>query len=256
MVHGRHSSLQGQSASLVLVAGIIWLLNGLHCAPDKGANSKCLMDVLLPHVNRNGTDPDILAYGSPTKDDGINSGDEENIMPTICQRGDETETLPLHTYGMVFTRMICVGPDHPVPHLCNDGSALHPKTFAYFFKVPIEELCDDIHSLQIQRPANKSCVPNKTKRTPIYFDYAAAEDDNFIWPAEFNFAVQGCYLQPIPVNKGLDAEPAEEVFPDKDNIDVTLTNLWYQFALDITSKSCNGKGADAESYVILDENAR
>jgi hypothetical protein len=129
-----HSSVQGQSASLVLVAGVVWLLKSLHCTPDKGANSKRLMDALLPHVDLDGTDIDTLAYGSPTKEDIVDSGDEE-ILPTICRHGDEMQTLPSHAFGMIFTRMICVGRDHPVPRLHNDGSALHPKSFAYFFHI-------------------------------------------------------------------------------------------------------------------------
>lgn len=250
-----HSSLQGQSASLILVAGIVWLLNGLHCAPDKGANSKRLMDALLPHVDRDGADPDTLAYGSPTKDDGVDSG-EEDTLPAICRRGDEMHTCPSYAYGMVFTRMICVGPDHPVPRLHNDGSALHPKSFSYFFKVPIEEDRNDTLSSQLRRPANVNRVSNKTRRTPIYFDYAAAEDNAFVRPVEFNVAAQGCHLQPIPVDMGPDAEPPEEIAADEDDIDVTLTNLWYQFALDITSRSSNCKGGHAESHVILDADAR
>jgi hypothetical protein len=249
------SSLQGQSASLVLVAGVVWLLNGLHCAPDKGANSKRLMDALLPHVDREGADPDTLAYGSPTKDDGVDSGDED-MLPAIRRRGDEMQTLPSYAYGMVFFRMICVGRDHPVPRLHNDGSTLHPKAFAYFFKGPMEEVRNDILSSQIRQPANPNRVSNKTRRTPIYFDYAAAEDNAFVRPVEFNFAAQGCHLQPTPVDMGPDAEPLEEVVPDEEDIDVALTNLWYQFALDITSRSSNCKGGHTDSHVILDTEAR
>ena len=248
-------SLQGQSASLVLVAGIVWLLNGLHCAPDKGANSKRLMDALLPHVDREDADPDILAYGSPTRDDGVDSEDED-LLPTIRRHGDEMYTLPSYGYGMVFTRMICVGPDYPVPRLHNDGSALHPKSFAYFFKVPIEEVRNNIVSSQIRRPANANRVSNKTRRTPIYFDYAAAEDNTFVRPVEFNFAAEGCYIRPIPVDKGPDAEIPMEVVSDEEDIDVMLTNLWYQFALDITSRCSNSKGAHTESHIVLDPDAR
>ena len=250
-----HSSVQGQSASLVLVAGIVWLLNGLHCTPDKGANSKRLMDALLPHVDRDGADIDTLAYGSPTKDNNVDSGDEE-ILPTIRRRGDEMQTLPSHAFGMIFTRMICVGRDHPVPRLHNDGSALHPKSFAYFFKVPIEEVHNNILMSRIRRPANEARVSNKTKCTPIYFDFAAAEDEVYVQPVEFNLAAQGCYLQPIPVDKGPDAEPPEEVVPEEEDIDVVLTNLWYQFALDITSRSSNCRGGQADSHVVLSAKAR
>lgn len=247
-------SLQRQSSSLVLVAGIVWLLNGLHCAPDKGANSKRLMDALLPHVSRDGADPDILAYGSPTKDDDVDSA-EEGVLPRICRRGDELHTLPSYAYGMIFTRRICVGPDHPVPRLFNDGSALHPKAFAFFFKVPIEEIRSNIMASQIRRSANPNRVSNKTRRTPIYFDYAAAEDDAFVRPAEFSFAAEGHSLQPVPVDRGEDAELAE-VVPDDGNIDTVLTSLWYQFALDLTARSSNSKGAHADSHVVLDPTAR
>jgi hypothetical protein len=250
-----HSSLQVQPTSLVLVAGVIWLLNGLHCAPDKGANSKRLMDAILSHVSRDGADPDTLAYGSPTKDDGVDSRDED-FLPTIRRRGDEMQTLPSHAYGMVFLRMICVGRDHPVPRLYNDNSALHPKAFSYFFKVPMEEVRNNIISSQIRRPVNEDRVSNKTRRTPIYFDYASLEENARVLPVEFNFAEQGCSLRPIPVDKGPDAEPPEEVVPDEEDIDVTLTNLWRQFALDITSRASNCKGSHAESHIALDATAR
>ena len=249
-----NSSLQAQPASLVLVAGIIWLLNGLHYAPDKGANSKRLVDAILPHVSRNGADPDNLAYGSPTKDDGVDSGIDD-FLPTIRRREDEMQTLPSHAYGMVFLRMICVGRDHPVPRLFNDGSALHPKAFAYFFKASMEEIRNNIISSQIRRPVNEDRVSNKTRRTPIYFDYASVEDNTPVRP-EFSFAEQGCSLRPVPVDKGADAEPPEEVFPDDEDIDVTLTNLWRQFALDITSRGSNCKGSHAESHIVLNMAAR
>jgi hypothetical protein len=119
----------------------------------------------------------------------------------------------------------------------------------------MEEIRNNIISSQIRRPVNEDRVSNKTRRTPIYFDYAAVEDNTPVLP-EFSVAEQGGSLRPFPVDMGMDAEPPEEVVPDNEDIDVTLTNLWRQFALDITSRCSNSKGSHAESHIVLSPAAR
>ncbi|KAG6898721.1 hypothetical protein C0993_004849, partial [Termitomyces sp. T159_Od127] len=60
----------------------VWLVNSLHATPDTEASSKELMDLILPHVNTQGGDPDIFAYKKPgddesDADDNDTDSDEE-----------------------------------------------------------------------------------------------------------------------------------------------------------------------------------
>ena len=67
------ASLQAKWPALILTAGSDWLLNGLHSTPDKGGSSKELMEAMLLHVEHNSADCDVLAYGTPTAYDDIDS---------------------------------------------------------------------------------------------------------------------------------------------------------------------------------------
>ncbi|KDR65253.1 hypothetical protein GALMADRAFT_148842 [Galerina marginata CBS 339.88] len=114
--------LRVQPSALLMVAGLVWLLNGLLSTPDKGANSKRLMDSILPHINRHNADADILAYGTPTFDgDSDNEDSDDEEAPVVVRHRDDRETLPAFISGGIFMRRLAIGPQNPVPRLENDG---------------------------------------------------------------------------------------------------------------------------------------
>jgi hypothetical protein len=221
------------------------------------------MDAILPHVSRDGADPNTLAYGSPTKDNEVDSEgptDDERTLPIVRRRGDETESLPSYAFGMVFLRPIRVGPSNPVPRLSNDGSALHPKAFAFFFPSSLEDMRADFVTGRIHQRSNRTRIANKTKRTPIHVDSAAAEDNHHVPTFGFNLAAEGYTLRPIPVDTSPDAEQLDEDVPNDHNdyvdIDDALTHVWRQFPLDIVARASNSKAADRPSHISLDQDAR
>lgn len=152
--------------ALLLTAASAWLLNGLHSSPDKGASSKELMAAILPHVSRAGANRDILAYGTPTKDDDIDSqastqSDEDLPLPTKA-RHDAT-MLPAFPYGLVFLRNIRVGPDYPVPRLKNEGLSIKEKAFKYLFGVNPEGVEHEFFRIALVRPSHDHRVPNRLR---------------------------------------------------------------------------------------------
>ncbi|KAF8881146.1 hypothetical protein CPB84DRAFT_1687319 [Gymnopilus junonius] len=252
-------NVKSHHLALTLMAALVWLLNGLHSAPDKGANSKRLMDVSLPHVDRHNADPDILAYGTPTKDNDLASDmstDEEALLPANARRRDG-ETLPAHSRGIVFLRRICVSRDHPVPRFWNGASMLHPKAFRYFFGSTQADIEADLLANDVCRPSNPDRITNKTKRTPLYVNYEAVEEDPDVI---FHLRDEGFELSPKQVDHGEDLQQETADFdPEiliKDDIDEALTEVYNQFILDITAKAPNSSGANNPSHLSLDTEAR
>ncbi|PPR05563.1 hypothetical protein CVT26_008757, partial [Gymnopilus dilepis] len=254
--------LRATPLALMLVAGLVWLANGLHSTPDKGANSKRLMDVVLPHISRLNADPDLLAYGTPTKDNDVASdwsSDGESTMPANRRRV-KGETSPGFPQGMVFLRRICCGAKNPVPRLQNNNSILHPKAFKFFFESNEDGVRQVLAAEEVTRPSNPDRVANKTKHTPIYFNTADAEtEEDAPLPLMFNLRDQGFNLLPKLADEGEDVEGDNDFSADdicKDDIDEALTEVYHQFILDITSKAPNESGAGNPSYLSLDAKAR
>ncbi|PPQ87150.1 hypothetical protein CVT26_008704, partial [Gymnopilus dilepis] len=254
--------LRSTPVALMLVAALVWLVNGLHATPDKGANSKRLMDVALPHISRLNANPDLLAYGTPTKDDDVASDwstDDEFNMPANRRRV-EGETSPGYAQGMVFLRRICCGEKNPVPRLVNSGATLHPKAFKYFFGGDKDIVMQDLVSDEVARPSNPDRVSNKKKHTPIYFDHAEDDAEQDAPPTLlFHLRNQGFQLLPKVSDEGEDVQGDDDFTTDdlcKDDIDEALTEVYHQFILDITSKAPNEHGAGNPSYLSLDVNAR
>ncbi|PPQ80694.1 hypothetical protein CVT26_006697 [Gymnopilus dilepis] len=247
--------------ALLLVAALVWLVNGLHSTPDKGANSKRLMDAVIPHISRVNADPDILAYGTPTKDDDVASDwstDDEALMPANRRRV-EGETAPGFPKGMVFLRRICCGPANPVPRFHNSASVLHPKAFKFFFKAGEDEVRQGLASDEAVRPSNPDRVRNKTKHTPLYVEVEDVEMEEAAPLLLFHLHDEGFSLLPKPSDEGEDVQGDDEFSVDdicKDNIDEALTEVYHQFICDITAKAPNQSGAGSPSYLALDAKAR
>ncbi|KAG6906448.1 hypothetical protein DXG01_013908 [Tephrocybe rancida] len=232
-----------------LMAGLVWLLNGLHSAPDIGASSKNLIAGILPHVDRVNADPDILAYGSPTEDDDVRSDDSSDSdiddAPRVRTRRDAT-TLPAYPNGLIFLRQLRIGTGYPVPRL-SKGQPLTEKAFRFFFGTTLEEALDSIYKTVIVQEPHPTRVNNKRKKTMTYFNWGQQTQE-----PEFSLSQAGYELEPIPRDEGSDIENdgGEDEDPEA-TLDTVLTKLWRQGLLDFTSKVPNPRDASIPSYCVI-----
>lgn len=239
----------------MLTAGSAWLLNGLHSAPDKGASCRELMEAILPHVERNGADIDILAYGTATHNDDLNSQDDtdpDDDLPPAAKRRRGNEMVPGFPYGLIFLRPIRLGDAHPVPRLGTDRMYMSSKAFKYFFKVDLEDVEAHYFRPPVVQAANPLRVQNKVKRTVIYVDW---EEEN---TRDFDLARRGIRLPSTERDLGSDVDENEQPVVEEGDgdIDARVTQIWRQFLLDITSKSPNKKAAWEPAYCVLSQAQR
>ncbi|KXN81814.1 hypothetical protein AN958_03744 [Leucoagaricus sp. SymC.cos] len=106
------SSLRFRPEALILLAGCVWLLNGLHARPDDGPASRDLMDAILPITDSRDVNPSILAYKT-------------------CTGHERHRLIPWIPFGCIFFRRIIT---NEVPRLRYGGNLLPDKSFRYFFK--------------------------------------------------------------------------------------------------------------------------
>ena len=222
--------------ALLLTAACVWLLNGLHSAPDDGPSNRDLMKCILPLIPRRGTREIFFAYGIALDDDN----DAEVI-----------QELPGSPHGLVFFHRIRVGHTYPVPRA--DGrfaGTLQPTSYTHLFGVSREEIGEFYFT---RAPAQRSEPTirsnNKTRRTKQYVQ----QDDGP--PARlFNLEDRGVHLHPLPQDDGSDIEMEEQLVDEVGNdVDAALTSLWTQFIQDVTQKVPNRKRADEDSYCKLTE---
>ncbi|RDB15070.1 hypothetical protein Hypma_005467 [Hypsizygus marmoreus] len=243
--------------ALLLTAGATWLLNGLHSTPDKGASSKDLMAAILPHVESAGADPDILAYGSPTADDDVDSeadtdSEDEDGPARVRQRRDAV-TIPAFPYGMVFLRRIRVGVAYPVPRFNRGPQFLSQKSFRYFFGVDFAEVDTEFFGAGLVVPRDPTRVQNKTRRTLVWYNWGQESEDKI-----FHLVDRGYAMNPgdhdegsdVEMDKEAEEEDATKQFSDMD-LDTALTWIYRQFLLDVTSKAPNRLLTQEKSYCIL-----
>lgn len=250
-------ALRGHESALILTAGAAWLLNGLHSAPDKGAACRELMAAILPHVDRDGADPDILAYGTPTKDDDVDSQadtESDDDLPPRAKRRREDDRLPAFPYGLVFLRTIRIGESHPVPRLQRDDIYMSSKAFQYFFKVDLEDVETEYFRPRLVQGSNPQRVQNKVKRTMAYYNWNEDEEN----VRDFDLARRGIRLPSTERDGGSDMDEDDQpvVEAGDGDIDARLTQIWRQFLIDITAKSPNKKGAWDTAYCVLTEAER
>jgi len=211
------------------------------------------MAAMLPHVEHNGTDRDVLAYGTPTADDDIDfqastESDEGQPPPTKWRR--DATMLPAFPYGIIFLQNICVGPQYLVPCLNNEGLTIKPNAFHYFFGVDYDKMEKEFFCAGLVQPANPSRIPNKVRCTTRYHKW-----DRDDVQKEFSIARHGFSLPSPAHDAGSDVSEEEEEAESQgegDNIDARLTKIWWHFLIDITLKSPNKKLAGKSSYFLLD----
>jgi hypothetical protein len=234
-------ALRATMPALLLTAGCVWLLNGLHSAPDNGPASRNLMDCILPEVDRVGADEIFLAYGKAIDaddddDDGYMSDDYDIRM-----------TLPGNPHGLVFLRDLRIGQRHPVPRM-SSGKALSDRSFRFFFGIDLEDIGENFFSSNPVRRSGPAAVRsnNRARRTLRYIPPEDAPQQNL-----FHLRVRGVELQPSQ-DEGSDLEDEDEEGREGD-IDRRLTTLWLQFIQDVTQKVPNRKGSRAGYCNLLAE---
>jgi hypothetical protein len=228
--------LRAQPEALLLVAALIWLANGLHSRPDDGSAARNLMTAVLPRVERNGADPDTLAFCART--DGEDVG----------------ETLPYNPYGLVFfTKLKVVGVAVPRFYL---GHRLEDFAFKYYFGKDYDAVANTIFPVGIVRPPTQvprnRVIGNRTQMTCAPF-----QPENEPQQTIFELAAQGYQLPPRAIDNGSEIEvDSEEEDLGIENIDAVVTNIWRSFLCDLLTKSPNPKGALLPSYCRLPSAAR
>jgi hypothetical protein len=256
--------------ALLLTAACAWVLNGIHSTPDMGASSRDLMNAILPHVDREGADVNILAYGTPVdEDEDISENDsEDDDDGPLARRRRDAVTLPAIPWGLLFHRDIRLGPSHPVPRFVEEGDFISDKTFMYFFKVAPKNISNLIVDATLCAPVHPARIPNKRQRTTTFIPLDEQR-------ALFKLRNKGLALRPQDHDSGSDIEPSSDSDSDEDpeferarqrqrlnrlppnpTIDEELTHLWRQFLLDITSVSPNIKGSANPSYCKLTKSQR
>jgi len=171
--------LRAKMEALILTAGCVWLLNGLHSVPDNGAASRNLMDCILPAVERRGADEMFLAYGRAIDDDG----DSNN------NNFDTRMTLPANQHGLVFFCSIRLGERHPVPRL-DKGKILTDKSFRYLFSIDFDEINEDYFSSTVATSRGPHRSNNRMRRTK-----RVQYDDDAPPPQLFHLRVRGVELE-------------------------------------------------------------
>lgn len=216
--------------ALLLTAGLVWLVNGLHSAPDNRAASRKLMDCILPEVERDGANDMFLAYGRATDE-----GDDESFEGRL--------TLPGSPHGLVFLNSLRLGQRHPVPRL-DHGKTLAPRSFRFLFGIEFDEIDEGFfRSTRARRTTAPLRSNNRTQRTKRY----VREDDES--PERlFHLRVGGVELEGRVRDDGSDNDGEEEGGAEVVDVDKALTDLWHQFIQDVSQKVANRKGADEDGY--------
>jgi hypothetical protein len=235
-------------SALLLIAGCVWLLNGLHSTPDNGPSSRDLMDCILPEVDCRGAEQMFLAYGK-----AVDADDDDFIDGDF----DDLEKLPGNPYGLVFFRSLRVGPTYPVPKL-KSTKGLSGNSFRNLFGIEFADIDESFfrsgHSVRHGEAPLRS--KNRGRRTKRYVLPDDAPPENL-----FHLGVRGVEIELPPDldedsdldDEGSEVEGLRLVGGD---VDQRLTRLWLQFIYDITQMVPNRKGAHQQGYCKLSAEER
>lgn len=244
------SSLRFMPESLLLTAACLWLVNSLHARPEDGPASRDLMRATLPVTEEVDTILDVLAYNTRVRPPWQHEEEEEDDLapPT---------GVPYNPYGCIFFRRLMLAGDKvDVPRFRIGGPGISPSSFQFFF--------DGMTIAQVQAKFQKCGIIDKAAIAKIrsttnkcsgvqYGNVTGAPE-----PILFDLSTRGHVLLPTPRDDGSDVEDRPTPPPEDrpEDIDVTLSELWRQFVMDITLKSPNQKGMANPSYLRLTNRQR
>ena len=105
---------QIRDEAMLLLAALVWLVNGLHSRPDDRNHARNLVTAALPHLSRAVIDETVVLW--PTKanndDEGPRDDDDDDD-----DDGPPSSTVPCASYGLVFFRNMRIPPAVPIPRL-------------------------------------------------------------------------------------------------------------------------------------------
>lgn len=202
-------NLRAKSNALLLTAGLVWFINGIHARPEDGASIKDLLCAILPNTP-NIHHPQRLVHPFDIDDD---------------------QGMPFCPFGVIFFRAIEY---NPVPRFFR-GRSIKDTTYRYLLGKTLMEirhkLCPVGFITRDMIPANH--FPQRKGVTKLR---AGPPPPVLVELENTGIVIQRAYEQgpDIPLSEDEDSDIDEEV-PE------FLTKLWYQFLSDILQKSGNAK---------------
>jgi hypothetical protein len=227
---------RSQPNALLLTAGLVWWINGLHSRPMEGRSCRELVQAILPHTDN----PPSHILGDQDADSNSESdADNEGSGPwTPC--------------GVIFFRDIVLPPDCPVPRM-RRGRSISDRAMLFFFKKDqraIQRILDPVGIL------NKDDIPTSRIPTRKGMTRPCFNNDE---PVLFNLGERGYALPPPQIDAGDDMDVEEAGYLNDDpnaTLDGMLTEIWHQFLVDVIQKAPNPRGQLNGSYCLTPERDR
>jgi len=226
--------------TMLLLAALVWLVNGLHARPDDRNFARNLITASLPHTGRANIDETVVLW--PTRTDIDVDGDG----PISC-------TVPWVSNGLVFFRDLRIPPNVPMPRFTASPWYLSDSAFKFYFGKDMDP--DTIRRrLRPMGIIRRDDIPstrvggNRARITP-----PSHEDD----PQPItNLAGKGFLLAPMNIDDGSDLDDGFESEPQTLDPDMRLAKILRQFWLDLVVKSPNPRSAIEPSYLKLTKEER
>ncbi len=240
---------QIRDEAMLLLAALVWLVNGLHSRPDDRNHARNLVTAALPHLSRAVIDETVVLW--PTKanndDEGPRDDDDDDN-----DDGPPSSTVPCASYGLVFFCNMRIPPAVPIPRLEVSPWRLSDEAFLFFFKKDPETMRRQIQPIGIINPEDLPATRiggNRKKITP------RCMEDEHIEPRT-NLAQQGFQLVAWTKDDGSDLEDAFDQQPEVLHPDLRLAKIINQFWKDLVVKSPNPKSPMEPSYLKLSREER
>jgi hypothetical protein len=134
------------------------------------------------------------------------------------------------------------------------GRYLTAPAFKHLFHATEEEICYKyflVNLIPNELTVKAQVVTNKKKFTPTYVNFSAEPE-----PVLFNLAEKGHTLPPPPEDGGSDIETDTEVDPNDGDINISISQMWCQFLIDIAVKTPVAHGSTSLLYLKLSEGVR
>jgi len=226
---------------MLLIAALVWLVNGLHARPDDRNYARNLVTASLPHTARVNIDESVVLWPTRTDIDVDGNG------PISC-------TVPWVSNGLVFFRDLRIPPIVPMPRFTASHLCLSDSAFEFYFG---KDMDPDTVRRQV-RPmgiVRRDDIPStrvggsRARITP-----RSLEDED---PQPItNLAGLGFRLAPMNVDDGSDLEDGFEPEPQTLDPDIRLAKILRQFWIDLVVKSPNPRSAIEPSYLKLTREER
>jgi hypothetical protein len=202
------------------------------------------MEAVLPLTDGSDADPDTLFFAARALPEDVEEEEEDD--------DEDASVVPYNPFGVTFLRRVKV--NVAVPRLRAGGRYLTAPAFKHLFRATEDEIRYKYYSVGLipnELTIKARVVTNKKQVTPTYFNFSAEPE-----PVLFNLAEKGHTLPPPPEDDGSDIESETEADPNASDIDVSVSQMWRQFLIDLALKTPVARGATSPSYLKLSEGER